>query len=411
MKQEMSDVYFWAEYTRSVADAVPLDTTSEWYLDKIKYPGDPWSRLEGDAFEGELASIDDGSDTGFGWIITLWNLRAGATTRIEAKINHLYPGSPAHRAGAQRGDFITRVDGNSLTNANVAALFNTRTPITIELRKKNNTTTTLQLTPATYDIQPIAKDTVITSNGKAIGYIFYTAFVYKNERSLQDLTAAFTRFKQANVQELILDLRYNGGGYLTAAAHLASLLAPAENSARQDVLIYKIWNEKYQEQYANTPSRTIERLHNTIPATARLELPRLWVLTSGNTASASEIVISGLAPYMQVHTIGDTTSGKNAGGSVFAYPDDKTRGVYLITMQYTNSAGQSVAGGIPRSISYNAQTYYNDTTALGNPRETFIAIALQNINAPAGRSPATTIQAPADPVPAYPARPRLILPQ
>jgi hypothetical protein len=374
LKQEMTGIYFWADQTRQKAGSVALDTNSQGYFDALKYAGDAWSRLDGGAFEDELAGVDDGSDSGFGWIATIWTL--GASSTIEAKINHVYPGSPADEAGLQRGDMITRVDGSALSDANLSKLFNTRTAITVQTRKKNKTESTLTLTPREFDVTPIANETIIESGGKKIGYMFYTSFVYKNSQSLDDLSAAFTRFKQAGVEEFILDLRYNGGGYLSAAIRLSSLLAPGKNVEQQDVLIYKTWNEEYQQQFAGN---AVERFDNQLPASARLELPRLWVLTSSNTASASEIVISGLAPYMDVITIGDKTTGKNAGGSIFVFPDDKSKGVYLITMEYTNSNGKSVAGGIPRTYGYNAATYYADTTALGDPRDAFIAIALEKI--------------------------------
>ncbi|MDR0765609.1 MAG: hypothetical protein LBF09_01555 [Odoribacteraceae bacterium] len=376
LEKEMCDIYFWADDARAKAVGVPLDTGSQEFLDALRHADDPWSRLDGEAFEGELASVDDGSDTGFGWIVTVWTIQVGAFARVEVKINHVYPGSPADDAGIQRGDFITGIDGSALSDGNINALFNTRTPVTVQSRKKNGTTATVTLAPRTHAITPVAKEAVIERDGKKVGYMFYTSFVYKGEESLRELDAAFTRFKQAGVSEFILDLRYNGGGYLSAARRVASLLAPAANVDRQDVLIHKIWNDEYRQQFA---ASAVERLDATAPAGARLGLSRLWVLTSSNTASASEIVISGLDPYMDVYTIGDKTTGKNAGGSIFTYPDDESMGAYLITMQYTNKDGESVAGGISPTHGYSANAYYADTSALGNPRETFVAIALDKI--------------------------------
>ncbi|MDR2130492.1 MAG: hypothetical protein LBP56_04910 [Odoribacteraceae bacterium] len=384
LRQEMTDIYFWADKIRGKAFSLPLDTNSQWYFNALKYTHDPWSYLTGEAFEGELAGLDDGHDTGFGWILTLWSVQ---NEGLFAKINYIYPRSPAAEAGAQRGEKITRIDGEAVSEANVYKLLNTRTAVTVQLISKNATTRSLSLTPRAFDIQPIAKDTVIVHDGQKIGYLFYTSFVYQNEQSLQDLTTIFTKFKQAGVTEFILDLRYNGGGYVIPAIHLASLLAPERNVSQRDVLINKIWNAKYQEQFAGDATHTTEYFDNRTPATARLGLSRVWVLTSANTASASEIVISGLRPYMTVYTVGEVTAGKNAGGSVFSSPGDtsKEQGAYLITMQYTNKDGESVAGGIPRTYGYDANKYYNDTTRLGDPNETFIAVVLRNMAAPGSR--------------------------
>ena len=387
LKKEMTDIYFWADNARERAAKVPLDTSSQLYFNALKSPSDPWSRLAGEAFEGELASTEDGRDTGFGWIVTIW----GTSDGIKAKINYIYPGSPADEAGLQRGDVIMQIDGQPVAS-NYLKLFNMYTGITVQVKKKASVfPRTFALVPHAYDVNPIAEETVLQYHGKKIGYLYYTSFVYKDAGSLKDLTATFTRFKQAGVEEFILDLRYNGGGYLSAAIHLASLLAPGEVVAREEVLINKTWNAKYQQQFEGNDGYLAERFDNEVPEEARLGLPRLWVLTSRNTASASEIVISGLKPYMQVLVVGDTTTGKNAGGSVFAPTDDKNgdKSVYLITMQYTNKNKESVEGGIPRTYGYNTETFYRDTTALGDLRETFVAIVLEKI---AGDSRGATLQ-------------------
>jgi C-terminal processing protease CtpA/Prc len=385
LKKEMTGVYLWADKVREKAESLRVDTSSQWYFSRLKYENDPWSRLSGEAFEGELAAMDDGYDVGFGWTVTIWQLTAFT---FEAKMNHVYPGSPAADAGIERGDFITRLDGENLSEANYMKLFNTRTPLVARVRKRDGRVIdAITLSPREYDVIPIAKDTVLLHEGKRVGYMYYTSFVYKNEGSLQELTDAFTRFKQAGVDEFILDLRYNGGGYALAAVHLATLLAPVESVKGREVLINKIWNGEYQKQFEGNEAYTVERFDDRVPETARLGLSRLWVLTSKNTASASEMVISGLKPYMEVRTVGDRTTGKNAGGSMFSRTGDEERSAYLITMLYTNKDGESVEGGIPADFSdYSANLFYKDTTALGDPRDTFVAIALQEIGGAASRS-------------------------
>jgi hypothetical protein len=380
LKKEMTGIYLWADEVREKAEYIPLDTNNQWYFDALKYTEDRWSRLTGEAFEGELADIDDGYDTGFGWTVTLW--KVGSV--FEAKLNHVYPHTPAAEAGLQRGDFITHVNGFTLSDASINQLFNTQTPITVRVKKRNGSVTeSLSLTPRRFDIDPIAKDTVLARGGKRIGYLYYTSFVYKDDQSLQDLSAIFTKFKEAKVDEFVLDLRYNGGGYLNAAIHLASLLAPEKAVSQRDILIYKTWNAEYQKIYKNN---TAEHFDNQVPAVARLDLSRLWVLTSQGTASASEVVISGLKPYINVYTIGDVTTGKNTGGSVFSDNTIKDKAAYIITMQYENKNKESVAGGVSPYRGYDTMASYRDTTDLGDPAETLLKIALEEIAKPTGRA-------------------------
>ncbi|MDR1415744.1 MAG: hypothetical protein LBI96_08035, partial [Odoribacteraceae bacterium] len=157
-----------------------------------------------------------------------------------------------------------------------------------------------------------------------------------------------------------------------------SLIAPDAAVSQKDVLIYKTWNEEYQKIYKN---ESAERFDDQVPSSARLNLSRLWVLTSQNTASASEVIISGLQPHMNVYTIGDATTGKNTGGSVFS-PDDDTedKGAYLITMSYENKNRASVAGGIPPYRGYSTNAVYQDASDLGNPSEPLLKIALEEIS-------------------------------
>ncbi|MDR1414884.1 MAG: PDZ domain-containing protein, partial [Odoribacteraceae bacterium] len=195
LKKEMTGIYLWADEVRGKAESIALEMDNRKYFDALKYAQDPWSRLTGEIFEGEQAAVDDGYDTGFGWIVTIWTVRNNV---IEVKLNHVYPNTPAADAGLRRGDFITHIDGLAITDASVYSLFNTQTPITVQVRKRGATETeTLTLTPRRFDINPIAVDTVLVQNNRRIGYLYYTSFVYKKDQSLPDLTALFTKFKTA----------------------------------------------------------------------------------------------------------------------------------------------------------------------------------------------------------------------
>ena len=90
----------------------------------------------------------------------------------------------------------------------------------------------------------------------------------------------------------------------------------------EELLIHKSWNKAYQEKYADDPARLEEHFDKTVPLDSRLNLRRLWVITSKVTASAAEMLISALSPYMEVNVVGDITMGKNMGGIIYT-PNDK----------------------------------------------------------------------------------------
>ena len=185
----------------------------------------------------------------------------------------------------------------------------------------------------------------------------------------------YEKFKSEGVDEFILDLRHNTGGYATAAVQLASLLCPLEIARSAKTLIKEQWNEKY-----NASRQTLLTFYKAIPSNANLNLSRLFVLTSPSTASASEVVISGLKPYLDKLTvIGHTTVGKNMGGQTFIPTDSDIAHwkTYLVTFTYTNSQDESIANGITPDISIKTMDNYNDRTPLGSSKDPYIATALQ----------------------------------
>jgi C-terminal processing protease CtpA/Prc len=126
------------------------------------------------------------------------------------------------------------------------------------------------------------------------------------------------------VNELILDFRYNPGGSVSTATLLASLIAPADVVANEEVFIKYIWNDIINDYWVNEEGEESENLIiKFLNAGQNLNLNRLYVLTSDNTASASELVINGLRPYMDVIMVGDTTHGKYTA-SITLHDEEKS---------------------------------------------------------------------------------------
>ncbi len=123
-------------------------------------------------------------------------------------------------------------------------------------------------------------------------------------------------FQAANVKELILDLRYNGGGDAAATQLLSNYIAPA--SANGKIVARRKHNDKLSAYDSDVNTMTVvQRVSNS------LDLNRLIILTSGGTASASEIIVNGFKPLMNVLQVGRTTYGKPNGMYVWFYPENE----------------------------------------------------------------------------------------
>ena len=238
---------------------------------------------------------------------------------------------------------------------------------------------------------------MINLENKKVGYFVYTGFKYPFHQQLNDV---FAEFKAEGINELVLDLRYNGGGSVITSALLASMIdgsRPAEssnsifadlryNTKRNEAegSVYPFFNEVYL--YSNTGGFT-----GKIPMSRLSGITKLYVLTSPSTASASEMIINGLRPYMDVITIGGTTVGKNEGSitvvdSPPSYDDPSSRktthtvGMQPIVFQIFNADGDADYGdGFVPLIELDEMNFAKNIKAFGDPSEPFLAAALNLI--------------------------------
>ena len=184
------------------------------------------------------------------------------------------------------------------------------------------------------------RDTLYHIGEQTIGYIVYNEF-----ESYASFARSFVSLQnRGKVDNLVLDLRYNHGGYVDVCTRIASLLVPEKYLGEifQMHKRNKIQTEKRIKKTGGTGLDTLLFYDNVQIRQINLDLSRLYVLTTSNSASASEALIHCLSPYMEVITIGTTTYGKNVG-SVTISDDDYKYAITPITFQYLNSCGVGVS--------------------------------------------------------------------
>lgn len=260
-------------------------------------------------------------------------------------VNYTIKGSPAEKAGIKRGDIILSVNGTQLTVDNYsAALANDNLTFGFGMRDGSSFVSngkTVSLTKEEVKENPVHFSTVIEKEGKKIGYLVYTQFISNYDNDLRNV---FADFKAKGVNELVLDLRFNGGGYTSSAVVLSSLIGKGINSSK--VMYTDEWNNlvmtEFKKRYGDN---YFTKNFRDEPNAIGNNLNRVFVLTSRGTASASEMVVNGLRPYMEVILIGGNTYGKNVGSITLS--DDKKRwnyGMQPITFRTVNALGKSDYG-------------------------------------------------------------------
>jgi carboxyl-terminal processing protease len=303
-----------------------------------------------------------------------------AKTKVALSIAYALKGSPAEKAGIKRGDFITQVDGVDLTPSNyTTALGKDKLNLTLGEYKNGiieNTNKIVTVEKQELQTDPIHHYSIIETGGKKIGYFVYLQFL---DSFNDNMRLVFSEFKNKGINELVLDLRYNGGGRISSAEILSSLivknLKPGTLMARQE------WNalltSEYKKSYGNEVFDTKWRNEaNNLGA-----LNRVYILTSRGTASASELVINNLKPFMEVILIGDNTFGKNVGSITLS--DDKKRwkwGMQPIVLRTVNAIGQSEYGGKDGFIpTFKVADNSIPFKPFGDPEETLLKVAIENI--------------------------------
>jgi len=345
IKDAMDEYYLYKNKMPNIDYRYELD--SKEYFKKLLYKDDKWSFITDDI--QSLENSFKGKEKTFGWSLAFGKFTG--SEKVFGLVEFVYPNSPADAAGMKRGDMIFKMNNADISVANYTDLLNADQ---VSVSYGNYTTgtgniqnvKTAQLTSEIMELDPVQNSRIIEEGGHKIGYFLYTQFINEYTSSLDTL---FQNFIAEGVTDVIVDLRYNPGGRIYSAQYLSSELAPSANVSNNDILVYLQWNDDLQDYYEqNAVVNQLEfRMFNTVPF--KMNLDKIYFLTGFGTASASELTIIGLMPYMDVITVGDTTYGKYTASQTYRpediyefepesyYKDIDNWGVQPIIARYKNT--------------------------------------------------------------------------
>ncbi len=346
--------------------------------DRFSFITDDYVALE-ERFKGINSSIA-GMEFGLG--------RITDTNNIFGFLQYVLPNTSADEAGLTRGTVFTEVNGTKLTINNYADLM--QGSFTINVGRVENGTLiltgeTVTLNSDGYTENPVFIAKTLDVEGKTVGYLMYNSFIADFD---DELNTAFGEFKAAGVTDLVLDLRYNGGGSVESAVDLASMIT---GQFEGQIFMKEQWNEKYQKYFeAENPESLLNRFNaqiRTQEAINSLQLSKVYILTTSGTASASELVINGLDPYIDVVQVGTTTTGKfQASATLYDSPDfgkdganeNHTYAIQPLIFKSANSVGKTdyVDGLLP---DIELAEDLNDLGTLGDPSEPLLQAALNHM--------------------------------
>jgi carboxyl-terminal processing protease len=224
----------------------------------------------------------------------------------DLRVRFVEPNSPAAAAGLRRGWRVLGINGNNNMATNNAVFIiksvYESASTDLQLQTPDGNTVNKQINAASYKKDPVYLDSVYQAGGRKVGYLVFTSFLGDEAQVANQLSQVIASFTTQGVQELIVDLRYNGGGYVVLQQKLANLLVPA--SADGSMMM--------QQQFNNNNSQRNSNIN--FQKAGALNLSRIYFIVGPATASASELLINNLKPYMDVRLIGPgNTHGKPVG--------------------------------------------------------------------------------------------------
>jgi C-terminal processing protease CtpA/Prc len=384
----MNEVYLWEAHIPNLKWREEPDPEAFFY--KLLYEEDRNSWIVDD-FE-ELAAMFDGVETTTGMSAQPYIYTGSQWISV---VEYVTPGSPAADSGIARGDIIYTIDGNTLSEQNYRTLFY-QTTATFGFADYDGSEVTpngrnISLTAIEYNQNPVIYDEVIDYQGYKIGYIVYTQFTAGQQNEwLDELNSVFEEFKSAGVSDVVFDIRYNPGGSLDLSAYIAATLAPVEAMEENEVFVDLVWNDLYNDYWAGVDLDDDGQADGAESWQLRIRMPQsdlnlnlstAYFLTARGTASASESLMAGLYPYMNVVQIGTTTYGKcYASVTVDDWEEPKRHNWAMqpIVIKYSNAEGfTDFQNGI--APDFEIADYLLHAKPFGSLEDPMLAKALEEI--------------------------------
>lgn len=311
-------------------------------------------------------------------------------------VQYVLPNSPAFNAGLQRGDIFTRINGTQLTDSNYTQLLSENSATFgmgyLQDGQLFNTDEQISMTKVQVNENPVYMVNVIESEGYKIGYLMYNGF---RANYNDELNEAISQLHGQGITDLVIDLRYNGGGSVQTATYLASMITGQFNDQDFTKLTFnqKASSNNSTYKFENEGKIFNDDLNETGTFNlSHLNLNSLYVLTTRGSASASEMLISCLKPYIEVKTIGMKTYGKTVGSiTLYDSPSSQytsTDGINTshkwamqpIVFEYRNSLDQpSPVQGITPDKEVNEISYLENLPPLGSQDDPLFGEAISLI--------------------------------
>lgn len=396
--RHMKYYYLWSDKIPD-ENATNLNLTPEGYFKSLLYKpgevlGDRFSRIyysgpsKADAPDAAETYVSDLGFMAASMVVT--SNGSGGVLYKGMQVLYVVPGSPAH-GKIDRGDIFTKCNGVPVSDMGISNILDLEVAVLTKVNVFGQEQGTVTLNKARY------MDTPVIVNGtfdydEVIGYIVYNHFSYgSNYVFVNQLQEVFKIFKDRNVRHLILDLRYNPGGYVNVATFLASMIAPKANVMGRDVFVNMEYNANYGEYLKTAYGADYNNMRFGLDMSAdeiealNLDLESLHIITLGSTASSSELVVHGLKPYMagSLRQYGRRTYGKNLGS--ISVTDRSGQFFWelnpIVSRVYDVNWVSEYESGILPDVDISEQFPDNPTLyPLGHPSERILSEVLLRIN-------------------------------
>jgi C-terminal processing protease CtpA/Prc len=347
---DMHDRYYWYQHVPKVN---PVSySTPQALMNDLKYDSiDKWSFvITNEEYEQHFVETES----------VIHGVQLSLTTNNNFVVLYVLKDSPMDSAGVKRGWVLLKVNNTSITPENYNTLLGSNSTSTFTFKNHQDSIVTISSKPNIVEIESVFHYDIIDLGHKKVGYMVLLSFVESTENQLKH---AFQNFSGlGGIDELVLDLRYNTGGMVSVAQFLASAM---NNNLSNKTFIHYIHNDR------NTQKDTTINFENT---NYTLGIDRLITITTNSTASASELIISGLEPYMDVILIGDDTHGKPVGMEGFRY------GNYVFFPVTFSTINANNEGGYYNGLQADAYVEDDLNHQLGDTLESCLNEALYYIN-------------------------------